>query len=474
MFPSLKPGEELWIEKIPSSQVHAGDIIMVQISGAFSVTHRVVRVLRVNGQTAFLTKGDNRFLFDPLVLPESLLGRVHKAGNRDLARGFWRWIGRFIARLSYEQAIFYHRFCCNPWLDRFQRRVLSPVRRWFRPQKEMSAAVRWSPRSGIGIWYRCGLEIPVPADIAPMTLLWNNLFSSRQTSEERLKRNVLCHLDHPNRLWLVVRNRGKMMGWAWGAVSKADVVHPESLLVGTIGFLAVRPNQADAETAGRLLLREFLAWFEKRGVSSILLGPLPAPGPPDRILLDVPTSCAALLGFTPAWRMWEMLARQDSYLFRPGSCPRELNVRRWRSADRGTFLNEFHAEGFNLERFSKHLQSEDHLDGIWVAEWNGQPVGLCQGLPDWKMAHYRDIGWVWAIAQPGNPRGYVFNLIVDRRFRGRGVGPVLFDQTVQALFQAGCVEILGWTARPQFYKRWFGFVEQGSFWMMSRVKEGGR
>lgn len=66
------------------------------------VTHRVIRRFQVGNQPVFLTKGDDQWMFDPVVLPDQILGRV---GRR---RGWDQWI----AEVSYLQAMGYHRLKC--------------------------------------------------------------------------------------------------------------------------------------------------------------------------------------------------------------------------------------------------------------------------------------------------------------------------------------------------------------------------
>ena len=66
------------------------------------VTHRVIRQFQVGDQRVFLTKGDHRWVFDPVVLPDQIIGRIARRKSWD----------RWIAQVSYLQAIAHHRWMC--------------------------------------------------------------------------------------------------------------------------------------------------------------------------------------------------------------------------------------------------------------------------------------------------------------------------------------------------------------------------
>lgn len=83
---TIKKGLLLWEEVAPEA-VGVGDLVVYRpmMENGRLVIHRVIRRLRIGGKLAFLTKGDRRWMFDPLVLPEWIVGRVAGKRNRWLA-----------------------------------------------------------------------------------------------------------------------------------------------------------------------------------------------------------------------------------------------------------------------------------------------------------------------------------------------------------------------------------------------------
>ena len=114
--------------------IRVGDLVTVRLRSTHAtiesipsgpvVIHRVVRALRIGGEPAFLTKGDRRATFDPLVLGCEVRGRITQPG------------GAALARISYLHGMAYHRLRClrygrlnrlrvriqaRGWLPRFRR-----------------------------------------------------------------------------------------------------------------------------------------------------------------------------------------------------------------------------------------------------------------------------------------------------------------------------------------------------------------
>src|SRR5687768_4040409 len=59
MQPTIRPGDVVVATPTPSSNVRAGDIVTFQLpDGEGTVTHRVAKVRRVDGELKIITKGD--------------------------------------------------------------------------------------------------------------------------------------------------------------------------------------------------------------------------------------------------------------------------------------------------------------------------------------------------------------------------------------------------------------------------------
>jgi len=105
MFPMLRPGDRLVVEKGCSSPMRAGDVVLVKpdsSSGAGLTAHRIIRV---DDRHRFVTKGDNLFKPDPgLKGPEDIIGRVTAVIRRNrlksLKRGLYGRLWKGMARCS--------------------------------------------------------------------------------------------------------------------------------------------------------------------------------------------------------------------------------------------------------------------------------------------------------------------------------------------------------------------------------------
>ncbi len=83
MEPTMSPGDAILIDDTPAAEIQQGDIITFASGGSGQpTTHRVIEVVERNGETAFMTQGDN--VEDPdqsLVTPAELEGRVLSVGG---------------------------------------------------------------------------------------------------------------------------------------------------------------------------------------------------------------------------------------------------------------------------------------------------------------------------------------------------------------------------------------------------------
>ena len=76
MHPTIREGETITVEPIPSSTVKKGDIILYQ-TGNNVIAHRVVRIKkRRNGSPCFILRGDASTICDAPVEAGQILGKV--------------------------------------------------------------------------------------------------------------------------------------------------------------------------------------------------------------------------------------------------------------------------------------------------------------------------------------------------------------------------------------------------------------
>jgi len=121
MLPFFRPQEDVWHERIPPSSLRLGDVVAFRSRKGGLATHRLVRIVSIDGELAFVTKGDRNLQTDPLVFSDQIVGRVVRVGSKDLDRLFWRAAGGCMARVSYAQAVLYHRLA-NGVLNRLRHR----------------------------------------------------------------------------------------------------------------------------------------------------------------------------------------------------------------------------------------------------------------------------------------------------------------------------------------------------------------
>lgn len=93
MVPTLKPGDLVIVQHVNPDKIKVGDIIAfnvvvydlynpVPVSLGFTVTHRVVDIVKYDNETYFVTKGDNNPNTDPWYVPARyVLGVVHKVAS---------------------------------------------------------------------------------------------------------------------------------------------------------------------------------------------------------------------------------------------------------------------------------------------------------------------------------------------------------------------------------------------------------
>lgn len=441
MRPFLESREEIRSEPMDPASVRPGDILTVRTRTQSWVTHRVVKVLRLDGQIAFLTKGDNRWVFDPLVLPHQVVGRVVRAGKKDLNRPIWRWVGRWMAWISYRQVLVYRglSYSCFNRLRHFLQRK----RRFSRIRPH---GFIFAPFLSRGIRVRSW----VPLDVEPMVKVWNRVFPSTPTDAERLRGKV-CQSPwfDPQGCRMVVQG-GELLGW--GLASFHTEGNPPRRHPGSQGWIDC-VVLGDEEEAAFLLVSELTAWLRRSGAARIRVS-------------SIPLSHGDLLtrrGFRPTGALTELVLKREGVRSR-GSVvlPKGITLRPWLEEDGWFFQRNFWAREYQPHRVRRHFACGGKSDRIRVALFGDRPVGLCQSLREEDLLDYSQLGWLWSIQSVQKPRGYLFQLVVDPMWRGRGIGEALLRSASELLFQEGCSEIFAWVARPAFYER-FGFERRGEF-----------
>lgn len=129
MLPFFRPRDEVWFEPIELTAIRVGDVVTFCTKENVLITHRVVRIARRSETLVFLTKGDSRLDFDPWLYARQVIGRVRKIRKWDLTKPWWRWMGWFVAHLSYGQGIFYQHLArsrLNQLRHRMERQGVLP------------------------------------------------------------------------------------------------------------------------------------------------------------------------------------------------------------------------------------------------------------------------------------------------------------------------------------------------------------
>lgn len=489
MMPFLRSNEDLRFEPVAVGAVRLGDVLVyhprpkeTSIQAPESdrlVTHRVVRRLQVGEQIVFLTKGDNRLMFDPVVFPDQIVGRVVRAGKKDLTQGWWRGWGVGIARISYLQAVLYHRLMCLPF-GRLNKLWLALARRGRIPSLALQRCYKTAvvlllrgPR-GVGDWSggwrrRCSaairgirLERWKPDNLEAMTEVWNASFPHHPTTPERLKQRVLTAPDFDSsRCWILRRN-GNLLGWGF---SNGSV---KGRACRRIEGMALTPEGWVSGTAG-LLFRRLIQPQPGEHPSSTECGPMPVSAVDGGIVFGRAAELAARHGFYPVSFLTEMVLTQERFQrFRKELSLRSVTIRSWRADDTEYFRTEFKASEYNERILQRHLALGGRLERILVAVRNHRPVGVSLWLPDEDVCSWVHLGgWIWSVAKPRRRRGFFFHLVVDVRERHRGVGPLLTWTSAERLFDSGCPEMLLWTKEEKLYRK-LGFVSGQRFVRMRR------
>lgn len=435
--------------------------------------HRVLRRLRMDGGEAFLTKGDNAPAFDPLVLPEQIVGRVTRTGRRDLRRPGWVRLGRCLAFLSYAHALFWHRLPYSApdrllgWLPRWSlRRVAEAVAHpfdWNKGGGPLPVVFRRLWKTGLGS-RRIRIRPLRREDAGDLARLWNDAAPAHRTTAERLRQRLLENAWAEPALFLAAERNGVLLG--------AGLARVDGRGEGRIDLLFSSGAGRRAGT-DRLLFDELLLWLKGRRVPSVVLGPVPEAGG-DSVGVDPLLAAGAGSGFYMAPPLTLMALRPEAFRRRRAPAGADWRVRPWESADAEAFRERFSGDGYFPGVVSNHLCAGGKADRICVGVSGGRPIGLCQWLTDEEMVDYRQVNFIWALSRPGRrKRCYGFHLVLDAGFRGQTWGMWLTCRAIEAAFEAGVGEMVIWATRPGFYRR-IGFEPAGQFLMMrGTMRPGG-
>ncbi|PIQ81792.1 MAG: hypothetical protein COV76_07005 [Candidatus Omnitrophica bacterium CG11_big_fil_rev_8_21_14_0_20_64_10] len=493
MVPFIRPNEDVWFEPVDPARIRTGDLLLfhprrrsgsvIDADSTRLVTHRVVRSLRIGDQRAFLTKGDNRLVFDPLVLPQDIVGWVTQAGERRLDRPLWRWLGRLIGRLSYLQGVAYARLRCLPHI-RFsilQRALHQGRPLWARRLAQAyPGVVRFLCRGPLSVFWegmlrlrdgvrllRAGIRLDRwrPGDAAALTALWNEVSPRRPATVEAFEQRVLGSPVFDYTRCRVLRKGKALLGF---------------------GFLARKPEGFRADELQRI---ECLLFSEK-GWQSGGAGPLfrellrlVAPGPMVQLRYGAPVrgeedgiipgrlaELAADHGFEPGAVMTEMvLTREEVDPKRFSRSGDGIQVRPWRTDDSRWFAEQFIGSDFDPELAAAYAAVSEV--SIRVAVGEGLPLGLCIAAPASVVLPYSGVpGWIQACVESTVGRGVIVQLSMDLRGDPVGVRAALLESALSELFEKGCREVVVWTPSEKWLQP-FGFRPDRRMLVMVLRKE---
>ena len=117
MFPFLRAGDVVTIQKVPDDAMGRGDIIFFKNSHGFPVLHRLIKKKRhIDGIVMFQTKGDALVAFDEPVREREVLGKVIKiekmhgaTGTMDMESLQWRTINYLVTLILFAKSTIWRR-----------------------------------------------------------------------------------------------------------------------------------------------------------------------------------------------------------------------------------------------------------------------------------------------------------------------------------------------------------------------------
>lgn len=106
MYPTLAPGDHVVVQESRVDELRPGDIVLARVGGIW-LAHRLIGRRVVNGNTLYITKGDNALEADQAWQAAQLSGmivEVQRNGRKgNLLSRRARWTGASLARLARVQ-----------------------------------------------------------------------------------------------------------------------------------------------------------------------------------------------------------------------------------------------------------------------------------------------------------------------------------------------------------------------------------
>jgi signal peptidase I len=106
MFPMLKPGDIVVVERAPSESLRIGDLVVSRRRGEF-ITHRLV----ARGAESWITKGDAQRHLDPPASRDAIFGKVvaieHKGAQINLQTSYWKLANLGLGYLHRSQGLLF-------------------------------------------------------------------------------------------------------------------------------------------------------------------------------------------------------------------------------------------------------------------------------------------------------------------------------------------------------------------------------
>jgi len=489
MLPFIPPGKDIWLETVPATSIRTGDIITYQEKPDALISHRVIKIHKKNGSIVFITKGDNRSYWDPLVAEHQIIGRVTHIGNTSLKRFWWQWIGRLIAWGSYVQGTIYQYFA-KSWLNHL-RHALEEKRLFPKIHVYSALCIVGNPLAWIvkleKIIFTCrvlidrhrltqqGIQIGTwtPQDTEAMLKVWNKVFPNHKTSLEQFTKRLCGSRWFDPANCFLIRRGNELLGWALANL-RQDQFEPSAKTKNGFIEVAALTDAVFKCRSAQVLIYETLKYFKKNKIKKIFVGPHRIEDAASGIPLVSLSKVLAKIGFRPVRESVELRVKHNQYrsIEEPVNIP-DLNIRFAQISDT-TAIGEFFDRNqypFGAATFGSTLKIEGKKRML-VATLKDRVVACCCILLDEQITDFSDLSWVWSVAESTSRTGYFFGLIADSEFRRNGIGSAMATKAFESLFQSGCEEIALSIKQEgfyeDFYKR-FGFKRKGRYAAWKKV-----
>lgn len=100
MYPFLKPGTRLSVQKTSFQSLHVGDIVVFFNRGEF-VGHRIIW----KTSTYLVTKGDNRDRRDPFLAEKDIVGKVIRFSYKGTVKRLDTYSARFVSYIWLAKSV---------------------------------------------------------------------------------------------------------------------------------------------------------------------------------------------------------------------------------------------------------------------------------------------------------------------------------------------------------------------------------